>query len=89
MSKFLIAASFAVFGSASLQAQPIGFPTFLSPALIQYLTLTPEQFSNIARVNGQMQQFFSEKYQRVAQVDQEIRTERNRDVVDPVAIGIR
>jgi hypothetical protein len=57
--------------------------------LVNYLQLTPEQIAKITAANLDLDQFLVRKEVRAAQVNSEIRDETTKDVVDPMALGVR
>jgi len=75
-----------LFSSVCFAQAPIAtFP----PALRQYLELSSTQVENIVRLNNDHRQDVSQKTRRSLQVQVEIRDETNREVLDPMALGIR
>lgn len=57
--------------------------------LVIYLQLTPEQTAKLAAANLELDQFLARKEARVVQVNAEIRDETTKDVVEPLALGLR
>jgi hypothetical protein len=61
----------------------------ISPDLRVHLELTGEQLGAMNRLNAELWRFQSEKARRAAQVQMELQDERQKDPLDPMAIGLR
>jgi len=59
------------------------------PSLIEYLDLTATQITRLRQNAGELSRFQEEKAVRFAQVERELAEENAREVVDPLALGLR
>lgn len=62
---------------------------YFPPSLKEHLGLTDDQISEINRLNRQFWDFQSEKFQRENQVNAELAEERAKEILDPLALGLR
>jgi hypothetical protein len=67
---------------------PIRVPG-LSPDLVSYLQLTPQQVTDMGKIQSDFAEFQASRYQRMAQVQLEIAAETQKSPLDPMALGVR
>src|SRR5262245_29333260 len=67
---------------------PIRVPV-ISPALIEFLQLSPSQVGDISRANADLQAFVQQQQQRMFQVQLEITEWTQKSPIDAMALGIR
>ncbi|MDX2151957.1 MAG: hypothetical protein SFV54_14555 [Bryobacteraceae bacterium] len=72
-------------GIAAAQGPMRGLP----PELVRFLQLTPEQTATVVRNNSRLVTFNLEKARRMAEVQRELAFETRKDVLDPLALGVR
>lgn len=78
---WFVSTSQAQIGLAPLQS--------IYPNLQRHLELTNDQLTGISQQRFEYQNYISEKYQRLNQVNQELIFEKTRPAPDPAALGIR
>jgi hypothetical protein len=89
-SLYFAAAFLSVSALAQAQNTPSPDPSHGAlKQLVNYLQLTPEQIAKITAANLDLDQFLARKEARVVQVNSEIRDETTKDVVEPLALGLR
>ncbi len=71
----------------ALSAQPSLADRY--PNLQRALQLTPEQWNRVGDEARAYQEYTNEKARRLAQLDAELRSEQLREVLDPLALGLR
>jgi hypothetical protein len=81
-----------VFGGISAAQSP-GLPSFnfgfLFPNLQQYLAITAAQTASMNAINQEYNDWARDKVARIYQVELEINDETAKNVLDPLALGIR
>ena len=91
MYRLLLALVCAAVGLAQMPV-PVPDPIITSlfpPALTAYFTLTSAQVDSIDKANQDYARYQAGKQARMAQVQLEIAQETAKDVVDPMALGVR
>lgn len=63
--------------------------TALSAELVSYLQLTPQQVTDMGKIQADWIAFQSSRFQRMSQVQIEIAQETQRSPLDPMALGLR
>ena len=61
----------------------------LGPELVSYLQLTPQQVTDMGKIQADWAAFQSSRYQRMSQVQIEISQETQKSPLDPMALGLR
>ena len=83
----LVALCFPAAAQISDPGGPIQIDAF--PQLSSYLQLTGEQTLTLVKINGEWNQYLTQKRVRVSQVNRELDEVAKQDTLDPMAFGVR